>query len=340
MRPCFNFAAAAAADKLPILSLVEEIGFWGMQSKDFRDQLNKVDGPKLRVEIDSPGGDVFAGLAMFNMLKNSGKEIIVSVVGVAASAASIVAMAGDEIEMPENTFMMVHNPWGVAVGNADEMRETADVLDKIGSSLLKTYAKRTGKSEEELAPMLAKDTWLTADECLEMGFATKVTDKIEAHAKFDMDRADLPENVRAAYKAKAVPPKPADPVATPVVGAGFSAELIALCKADGLEAYGELIAVASESLDAGKARISAAKEINALCALAKRPNDAGPAIRANKSVADVRAALVKAMAVADVDVDSTQPITKPSAQAGGKPASEVYAKRAADKAARRSANRK
>lgn len=344
MRPCFQFQAAAT-NKPATLSLLEDIGFWGMQSKDFREQLDKVEGDELIVEIDSPGGDVFAGNAMYHMLRASGKKVTTRVLGVAASAASVVAMAGDVREMPENSFMMVHNPWGVAIGNAEEMRETADVLDKIGGSLVKVYAKHTGKSEDEIKPMLAKDTWLTADECLEMGFATKITDKVEAQAKYDMDRADLPANVRAVYQAKktVTPPAPAAaPAASapaPAANTDFAAELQALCKADGLEAYASVIAVQSDSLEAGKARIEAAKQIVALCALANRPKDAAKSIKQNKSVAEVRAALVKAMAEEDEHVDTTQPETKPSASAGGKPASDAYAKRAADRAARRNATR-
>ena len=92
------------------------------------------------MEINSPGGDVFAGLAIYNALKGSGKEIVVKVMGVAASAASLIAMAGDKIVMPKNTFLMVHNPWSVAMGNAEELRQTADTLDKIGESLKATYA--------------------------------------------------------------------------------------------------------------------------------------------------------------------------------------------------------
>lgn len=338
MRPCFNFTASA--NKTPVLSLMDEIGFWGMQSKDFRDQLSKVEGDSLIVEIDSPGGDVFAGLAMYNMLKNSGKTITTRVAGVAASAASIVAMAGDEIEMPANTFMMVHNPWGVVVGNADDMREQADVLDKIGNSLTNTYVARTGRSEDEIKAMLAKDTWLTADECLEQGFCTKITDKIEAQAKFDMDRADLPENVRAVYAARRQANPPAPAASTVMPPADLAEELTALCKTSGLEAYAAQFIVAADSLETGKALVKNAEQIVALCKLANRPQDARAAIRENKSIADVRASLVKAMAAADVHTDTTQPAEKTPVASNLKPATQVYQERAERKAARRNSHRK
>ena len=226
MRPCFKFIPAASAEAPAVLSIYDEIGFWGVQAKDFISELSGITAKVVNVEINSPGGDAFAGLAIYNALKSSGKEIVVKVMGVAASAASLIAMAGDKIIMPKNTFMMVHNPWSFAMGNADELRDTADTLDKIGASLQATYVSRTGQSEDKIKELLSKDTWLTADESLELGFATEVVDDIKAMAVFDMDRAELPEAVRAVFKAAVVPPedepaddtteadeKPADPMA-------------------------------------------------------------------------------------------------------------------------------
>ena len=108
MRPCFAFNAAT--DTEATLEIYDEIGFWGVQAKEFITQLKGVKAPVLNVEISSPGGDVFAGIAIYNALKASGKEIVVKVMGMAASAASLIAMAGDKIVMPKNSFMMIHNP--------------------------------------------------------------------------------------------------------------------------------------------------------------------------------------------------------------------------------------
>ena len=344
MRPCFNFtqiaAASAGAEPTELLSLNDEIGFWGVQAQDFRNALDKVKGKNLKVEINSPGGDVFAGLAMYNMLKQSGKAIAVVVTGVAASAASLVAMAGDTISMPQNTFMMVHNPWGVSVGNAAEMRETADVLDKIGASLTSTYVAKTGQTEAKIKELLSKDTWLTADESKELGFATEVTDKIDAKASFDMARADLPEHIKAIYLAAKPKTEPkiepkTEPVVAVVESGAFSAELTKLVKDAGLEAHTKAIVVASTDLEDGKKRIAAAKDIIALCKLAERPDDAKKAIKANKSVTEVRAELVKAMAEGDEHVD-TKPAANQAEQASGKKTSkQIYQDRADRKAAAR-----
>lgn len=300
MRPCFAFSAAASDDKPSTLSIYDEIGFWGVQASDFRTQLAAIKSKVINVEINSPGGDVFAGLAIYNMLRSSGKEILVKVMGVAASAASLIAMAGDKIVMPKNTFMMVHNPWSFAMGNADELRETADTLDKIGASLLSTYVARTGKTEDEIAPLLAKDTWLTADEAKELGFADEVVADIKANAKFDMARADLPENVRKIYAAAPDPepeltPEP-EPTPPAVTGDVPTAVHDAAIKA-GLTDAAPWIAVKALSVEEGTALIAQATAITSLCKFTKQdPKAAVSFIRAGKTLPEVRAALAAVMA--------------------------------------------
>jgi ATP-dependent Clp endopeptidase proteolytic subunit ClpP len=254
-----------------------------------------VQSKELNVEINSPGGDVFAALAMHNGLKASGKTITVKIMGVAASAASLIAMAGDKIVMPKNTFMMIHNPWSFAQGNADELRDTADTLDKIGASLKATYAARTGMDEKELDAMLATDTWMTADEALERGFATEVVDAVAANAKFDMARAELPAAVAALFKA----PEPEGDGEPDADDSSVTADIEAASAAAGLQAYASVFALHCTSLVEAQARIKTAREVNALCAVAKMPGEADAFIRANKTVADVRAALIEKMAAHD-----------------------------------------
>lgn len=322
MRPCFKFIAAAAADQPATLSIYDEIGFWGVQAKDFIGDLRAIKSKVINVEINSPGGDVFAGLAIYNALKSSGKEIVVKVMGVAASAASLIAMAGDKIVMPKNTFMMVHNPWSFAAGNADELRDTADTLDKIGASLQATYVARTGQTEDKIKELLSKDTWLTADESLALGFATEVVDAVTASASFDMARADLPEAVRGVFLAAIttvteteteVINKESTTVTTTETEGDTPAEdpvadqVAALAKTAGLEAYASVFALGATTVADANTRIAAAREIVALCKVAGRPDDAAPAIKANKSVADVRASLISAKADEDVHTDTTKP---------------------------------
>lgn len=323
MRPCFTFTAQAA-DKPAILAIDDEIGFWGTQAKDFRAALDAVASNSLEVEINSPGGDVFAGLGMYNMLRSfsaNGKTVTTRVTGVAASIASIIMLAGDKREMPKNAFAMIHGPSSFSFGTAEEMRDTADTLDKIGSSLRSVYVDRMGVTDEEAATMMAKDTWLTADECLENGFATDLIDNVVATASFNMARADLPENVKAVFKAakeetdqpteeelaaQAALEEAEEIAAAQIASNPIADQIAARAKAAGMEAYSPVFAVACATLAEAEVRITAAREITALCVIAKRPDDAATAIRANKSIADVRASLVTAMAEGDVHTDGTK----------------------------------
>jgi len=338
MRPCFAFNNSASEDTPSVLSIYDEIGFWGVQAKDFVNELRAVKSKVLNVEINSPGGDVFAGLAIYNALKSSGKEIVVKVMGVAASAASLIAMAGDRIVMPKNTFLMIHNPWSFAMGNADELRETADTLDKIGTSLLSTYAAKTGLEESKLAEMLAKDTWLSADEALEMGFATEVVDEVKANAKFDMARADLPEAVRAVFAMAAAAPKAEvepqpEPQPEPAPEATFGDEVLSLATAAGMEAFASIWALRHTDSGEVKAAIEQARQIRSLCAVVNMADRADAFIRGGKSLDQVRAALIEARAKTDEDthVDttpkgSTQPTTLASAKSA-LTASQIWQKR-------------
>lgn len=139
-------------------------------------QLDKMPEGDLSVRINSPGGSVFDGFAIYNLIKQRPGNTTVYVDGLAASAASIIAMAGDTIVMANNALMMIHDPWAMAMGSADEMRDTANLLDKIKGSIVSTYASRTGVDGDEVATMMANETWMNASEAIELGFATETED--------------------------------------------------------------------------------------------------------------------------------------------------------------------
>lgn len=312
MRPCFTFTARAGTTPA-VLALDEEIGFWGTQAKDFRAQLDAVEGNSLDVEINSPGGEVFAGLGMYNMLRTwaarDGNTLTTRVSGVAASIASVIALAGDKREMPKNAFAMVHSVSSFAWGTSEELREAADVTDKIQSSLRNIYVERMGIDEAKATEIMAKDTWLTAEECLEMGFATNLTDAVEATAKFDLVRAELPEHVAAVFKVKAEKEPEPEPEPEPTIevpGTPVAEQIVAEAKTVGLEAHAAFFAVNCASLVDAKARMTDARAITALCNVAGRPDDAKGYIRASAKVEDVRAKLVAAMAEADEALPTNQ----------------------------------
>lgn len=193
------YSIKAKADDRAEISIFDEIGFLGVTAKDFIAELKAIKGKALDVLINSPGGSVFDALAIYNALRSHGSEITVKVMGIAASAASLIAMAGDKIVMPANTFMMIHNPIGAAFGNAEDMRELADILDKIGGSLVSTYVARTGLDEKEVRDLLDAETWLTAEEAVGFGFADELEPALKIAASFETDR--LPENIKAVFAA-------------------------------------------------------------------------------------------------------------------------------------------
>lgn len=142
--------------------------------KAFREELAKHSG-EITVRINSPGGDVFAGMQIYNMLKDRDGGVIVIVDALAASAASFIAMAGDKIIMNTGSMMMVHKASTIAWGNEDEMLQIVEMLRKTDDNIVSVYAARTGKSAEEIKQLLADETWMTADEAVEMGFADEAT---------------------------------------------------------------------------------------------------------------------------------------------------------------------
>ena len=314
----------AAADKTPVLSIFDDIGAYGVSAKSFLNDLRTVTTDEVDVEINSPGGDVFAGLAIYNGLRASGKKINVKVLGLAASAASLVAMAGDTIEMPENAFMMIHNPWGFAMGGADEMRNTADVLDKIGTGLVSTYAKRTGKTDQEITALLDAETWMTAQEAVDAGFATSVTAALAVKASYSEDR--LPENVRLAFKAQApttddsAPAEAPGEATAPVFGETLAAQVQTIADAAGLGQYAALWGAdpALRNTEQVTARAELAREVQALCVLAKRPEMADKFIKAATPLQDVRAEIFAALE-ADYEHVDTAPPAKQTQNSGAQP---------------------
>lgn len=181
---------AKASGKRGEIYLYESIGegwFGGITAKGFCDmmkELGKVSA--LDIYINSPGGSVFDGIAIYNQIKRFDGEKVVHVDGIAASIASIIAMAGDEIRIADNGMFMIHDPWGMAVGTADEMRKNADSLDQVRDVLLETYVAKTGGKREQISDWMSSETWMNADESIERGFATKKVDGKNVKAEFSM----------------------------------------------------------------------------------------------------------------------------------------------------------
>ena len=147
----------------------------GITAKKFAKEISDLGRvTDIDVRINSPGGSVFEGLAIFNTLDRHPANINVFVDGSALSMASVVAMAGDTITMAENALMMIHNPRSISAGDADDMRKAADVLEKSKGSLVLSYVAKTGKDAAEISDLMDAETWMTAGEAVEAGFADTV----------------------------------------------------------------------------------------------------------------------------------------------------------------------
>lgn len=171
------------------VSILDEIGIYGTSAESFIADVKEYEEvDQIHLTINSPGGSVFDGLAIYNFLKSHKAQVNVEVLGIAASSASVIAMAGDTITIPEDGFLMIHSPWSGAVGDADEMRSTADVLDKIQETLINIYMKKTGLDREAIEDMVNQETWLTGSEAVELGFATHTNDMAVAALAKGMER--------------------------------------------------------------------------------------------------------------------------------------------------------
>lgn len=184
------FNAAKSGDTLT-LNIYGSIGEnWngdGITAQTVSDAL-KADSKSITVRVNSPGGSAFDGVAIYNLLKSASRPVAVIVDGMAASAASIIAMAGDTITMATGSVMMVHEGQAMAFGAADDMRKMADTLDTVTSSIADIYVARTGLKKSDVLDMQNAETWMTAEEAVEMGFATKIGKNAAVKNEFNLSR--------------------------------------------------------------------------------------------------------------------------------------------------------
>lgn len=176
-----KFTPRAAADQPATIQIFDQIGEdWfggsGLSAKAFSDVLSSVGNGPLVVEINSPGGNVWDGLSIYNMLRARSSTVTTRVVGVAASIASIIALAGDSVEMSDASLMMIHDPSGVASGTSEDMRKMADALDQHAEVLAGVYSKKTGINASKIRDAMRSETWFTAAEALDFGLIDSISE--------------------------------------------------------------------------------------------------------------------------------------------------------------------
>jgi ATP-dependent protease ClpP protease subunit len=185
----------------------------GVTAKRIAAALRSIGSRDVTVSINSPGGDFFEGLAIYNLLREHPHKITVKVVGLAASAASVIAMAGDEIQVAKSGFLMVHNAWSVVIGNRHDLREAATVLDQFDASMADLYSAAAGITKEEAAALMDAETWMGGQAAVDAGFATallsadevvedqeQINSSLAAKRKVDslLAKAGLPRSERRA----------------------------------------------------------------------------------------------------------------------------------------------
>lgn len=175
-------------------------------STNVRNKLNNIKANKINVHIHSGGGDVFESIAIYNLLKNHDAEIVVYIDGLAASGASIIAMAGDRVIMPRNTMIMIHKAWTYAIGNSDELRKIASDMDKMDTAVKESYKAKFVGTDEELQNLIKDATWLTAEECKTLGFCDELVDEIELpeEENKEINNMTIKESVLAKYNQSGV----------------------------------------------------------------------------------------------------------------------------------------
>jgi ATP-dependent Clp protease protease subunit len=299
-----------AADNAAEIVIYDEIGksWWGedtVSAKSFLDELTALgDVDAINLRINSPGGDVFDGVAIHNAIKNHKATVTAYVDGLAASAASFIAMAANKIVMPANSFMLVHGASGFAFGNADDMRQTADDLDRIDKSLTATYVARSKSSTAKVKALMKEDRLMDAAEAKEMGFADEVIAEKKMAANYSLRL--LPQAAAEKFRAETGtgqgdPPPPApepegsggqpvDPPAPPIKEPAA---------APVIEDPPAREQTTAQIIDIGTAKAQGIAEHQAyvasvtdLCTLAAAPERVGPYVRANIPVEQVRKELL------------------------------------------------
>jgi ATP-dependent protease ClpP protease subunit len=201
--PWYTIRAAGGAgdDNEPVeIDIHDDIGqnFWGegLSSKQFITDLKPLRTKDLNVHINSSGGNVQDGLAIYNALTRHAGKVTCYVDGFALSSASFIALAGDQLIMPANTWLMVHDPYTMAIGNYTELMKQADTLRKIGNSLVDIYLKNSNLSKAKVVDMMAQETWISAEDALKYGLCQEVTPGMRVAAKFDLSRfKNVPQSV-------------------------------------------------------------------------------------------------------------------------------------------------
>jgi ATP-dependent Clp endopeptidase proteolytic subunit ClpP len=313
MKRWFEFRAQAHGAEIAIY---DEIGAFGIPAKAFLDELKALP-PRadLTLRINSPGGSVFDGVAIYNALKRHEGRVTVLVDGLAASIASMIAMAGDEVVMPANAMLMLHDPSGLVMGAAGDMRSMADALDKMKAGMVGAYRAKSGLDHAEIEALMQAETWLTAEEAVELGLADRIDEPVRMAARFALSRfphpppqlaaaitdeqeTDMPDP-KTKRAAKAASPKADDMTEEEATATQAAEPPIVEPPLPAAEPTAEVIDLDGIRAAERQATLAYVSEVHELCALAGRGEQAAGFIAKAMPVAQVRRALLEARAAED-----------------------------------------
>jgi len=270
-----------AARKTAELLIYDEIGAWGKTSTSLLNELAALgDLSTINVRINSPGGDIFEAWAMHNALTRHPAQVITHIDGLCASAATFVALAGDEVRMADNAMFMIHEPWTVAGGDAEVMQKQADLLDTLAEQIVNLYARKTGADPASIREWMQAETWYTAEQALAAGFidAVDVPLKMAAMAtQHDISRFKNSPSISLESAMSEIetpdivvdaPPPPPIPDATRYLDGVTTSRL---CLAAGEAGLIPILLAMQVTEDDVKARIARATAVRQICAIAKQP---------------------------------------------------------------------
>jgi ATP-dependent protease ClpP protease subunit len=332
------------------VAIYDEIGAYGVSAKGFLAELGALpDAAPIDLRLNSPGGSVFDAVAIHNALKRHEGNVTVWIDGIAASAASYIAMAGDEIVMPENAFLMIHDPSGLVMGTAEDMRAMAEALDKVKGSLVAGYAAKSGRDPEDIAALMAAETWFDARDALDAGLATRIAEPVRMAARFDIARfRNAPPELVGVVEGDGTDAEPvpdgnsSDDTETDIVGGdddippdadpALQSEVRERDVADGNipPADGDpetSVAATNAAPVAGTIRaevLAHARAVVELCRLAGQPQMAGRFLEEDASLDAVRAALLALRAEAEPEIAPHHP--QPGRSSAARPWGEIVAR--------------
>ncbi|QLS00492.1 head maturation protease, ClpP-related [Enterobacter roggenkampii] len=328
--------------------IYDEIGLWGISAARFIDELKAMDDGRaqITIAINSPGGDVFDGFAIHNALLRLGERCTVRIDGLAASAASVIACGGHHVVMAANAMLMIHNPWTFTYGTAQDLRKTADMMDKARDGILAAYRRKAPAIEDAaLIQMLDEETWLNADEALALGLVDLIGEAVALQACRGstnvLARFKHPPDALLSASAEVAPapvteseaatePSP-DPTPDTARLARNVARFTQACLVCGLSDLTEelLMNTPLTDDDAVAAQIERLQAIRTLCASARRPELAADYVRSGLSVEAVRARLFEQLLAAQgAPIDNKEPPVSTEAPLVPSPnTSAIYAAR-------------